>query len=114
VVAEGQLGGRPVLERHHLQLLQPRPFGPRERRVGEVGQDRPTPQRQALGQHRGRPLVLAGLQPPVSLGGQRLEPRGVQVLGGDHQPVAGGWLSSTRAGVRAGRPGSSSRRRWET
>ena len=70
VVAGGEIGVKPPLDRDEPQLLQPGERALGERLVGEVGQRRPSPQRERLAQRLGR-------EPRVGvsgLGQQRLEP----------------------------------------
>jgi hypothetical protein len=54
VLARGEIGVDPLLERAEAQLLELRRVCLRERLVGEVGQRRPAPQRERLAQLRGR------------------------------------------------------------
>jgi hypothetical protein len=54
VLAGGEVGVDPLLERAEAQLLELRRVRPGEGLVGEVGQRRPAPQRKRLAQPRGR------------------------------------------------------------
>ena len=87
--AEGQVGLDPLLQADQPQLLQPGDLGLGERLVAEVGQRRPPPQGQRLGQQVGRlggGAVGQGLAP---LGEEALEPADIDLVGDGPEQVAG-------------------------
>ncbi len=87
--AEGQVGLDPLLHADQPQLLQPGDLGLGERLVAEVGQGRPPPQGQRLGQGvggLGGGPVGQGL---ATLGEQALEPAQVDLVGDGPEQVPG-------------------------
>jgi hypothetical protein len=87
VVAGGQVGVDPVLQRAQAQLLQPRHRGGREPGGSHVGQRRPPPQRQRLPQRPpGLPGVAGQLPPPGR--GERPEADDIHGVGVERQPIA--------------------------
>jgi hypothetical protein len=90
VPAQPQVGLDPIVQAGQPQLLPPRHVPGRVARGRDVGQRRPAPQLQRLGeQARGRVGPAVG-QGPVALGGEPLEPDGVEGLRrGEVEPVPG-------------------------
>jgi hypothetical protein len=89
VAAQRQVGSGPGFDRHQGQLVQPRPFGIKKARIGEVGQRLAAPQPERFAQGGGRVRCLARLRQPASLGHQLLETDDVDVVGTGVQGVAG-------------------------
>ena len=84
----GEVGVDPVLHRGDPQLGEPGDLGLGERVVGELLVGVPAPERERLAQderRRGR----VGIRQPAPLVHQRLETHRVDVVGLDHQHVAG-------------------------
>ena len=86
--AQGQVGLDPVLDGAQPQLGQPGDRRGRERRVGHVGQRRPAPQAQRLGEQRRPGDVVAVRQRRPAPPGQLLERPGIHLAGVRRQPVA--------------------------
>ncbi len=83
-----QIGIHPVLNRSEPQLLQPRGLHLGERRVDEVDERTPTPQRQRLAERGGGGIDAAGAEQAAALGRERSEAVGVDVAGIDLEGVA--------------------------
>src|SRR5581483_7456201 len=84
--AELEIRLDPLLEAPQPQLLEPSRLGLRELVVPEVGERRPTPQRERLAQRAGGGLAVE----PGGLAEEPLEPRRVEVVGIEAQHVAAG------------------------
>ena len=87
--AQGQVGLDPLLHTDQAQLLQPGDLGLGERLVAEVGQRRPPPQGQRLGQGVGGLGGGAVGQGLATLGEQPLEPAQVDLVGDGPEQVPG-------------------------
>jgi hypothetical protein len=81
VLAEGQLGLDPVLDRAQAQLVQAGRVGRGERLTGEVRQRRSAPQLVRLAQRGGGLARTPGAERPVPVGGQALEAQRVHLVG---------------------------------
>ena len=114
VPAQGQPRLDPVLGGQVVGLGEPGHGGHGPRLGGELGQRVTPPQRQRLRQASGRGRGLAAGQVAVGLPRQRLEPQRVHLVVLDAKRIPGSLDDQHPAGARAGRPGSSSRRSWET
>ncbi len=101
-----QLRLDPVLLRGEPQLRQPRHRCRRVRRVGDLGQRRPAPQRERVAQRRPRRRRVPVTQRRPPLPGQPLEPPGVHVVRVEVEPVtAPGCCVPPSAGHRPAQPG---------
>ena len=90
MAAHGQIGLHPLLGGPKAQLLETRGLPLGEGLVGEVGQGRPPPQAQGLGEGGTGRGAVASLQRLSPLLHPRLEAQEVELLGGDLEDVAGG------------------------
>ena len=81
MATERQIGLDAVLERHQPLLLEPGDLVLREGLVSEVGQRRPAPQVQRLGQGLRGAGRLAAVERRSPLGRHALEPVGVHLIG---------------------------------
>ena len=87
---ERQPGLDVIVRRVGPQLLEPGGLGGGERRVGQVGERRPAPQRHRIAENGRRPRVLAVLQQRTAFARKGFEGGCVHFVRFDDQPVPGG------------------------
>ena len=89
LLAQGEIGVNPVVQRNQSKFLQPRCLGTRKLGRAQVVEHRSPPQAERLTEHSGRVLSVTEPQRLLATFQQTLELGGVDLVGVDEQPVAG-------------------------